>query len=659
MNNNECYKTCLTLAISTAMMTLASCGSISLHGGSDIISEVTPALSIVAASGTPQSQVIEGVFDTPLVAMVTTTSGPVAGMTVTFTAPISGASGNFADTHSNVTTAMTNSNGLATTAVFAANGTAGIYDVAASVPGAPLSADFSLTNTSLSNAYVFYLSGQEATFINFYALAGTVEIDSSGNVLGGEQDYNDAEGFTSPQPAGDSITGGSLKVDPTTGQGILTIDTNNPKLGAGGVEILAVQFVNSKHALIMQFDGVATSSGSMDLQTLPSSMDGGFAFTMAGVDPLYLPVAWGGILTISGATLQKGLADANDDGLVTKGIAFSGTLSAPDALGRGAIASTLNYNGASIALNYYVVGPEAIRIIDVDAFDAAIGSAYGQGVNATTTTNASLGNSVFGIAGIPFLINYAAAGMFFPGNTSFPIADFSGIADANELSYAQLSPASSITGTYFMASDGYGTLTIAPGNLGHVSLLGLYMTDPKLNLGDPNNITNGLGGALLADMDTFLPGGTGILVPQSDNLKASFAGKYAFAGWDIENFCCEFDFAGQGFVTDGMLIGTGVLSDPLLTLGSKKLNSGVTFSGTPLPDPNNAGRYTMLTANPGSNPLSITIDGTTTDFATVIYQANGGQLFWLGEDAFDVFLGTLQQQGSLADLPTAGKKSKR
>jgi hypothetical protein len=39
------------------------------------------------------------------------------------------------------------------------------------------------------------------------------------------------------------------------------------------------------------------------------------------------------------------------------------------------------------------------------------------------------------------------------------------------------------------------------------------------------------------------------------------------------------------------------------------------------------------------------------DFDVVIYQASGTQLFWLNEDDYSIFLGPIQQQGSLATLP--------
>src|ERR1035437_4574413 len=320
--------------------------------------------SIAATSGTPQSATVGTAFALPLVATVLDSgSNPVSGVVVTFTAPASGASGTFAG---GVNTATTNASGVATSATFTANGTGGgPYTVAATVAGVSTPADFSLTNTG--GNYSFYLSGLEAINggPNFYALLGSVTVDGNGNVLAGEQDYNDAFGLTSPEPPGDKIPGGTLTVD-GTGQGTLTLITDNAALGVSGTETLGVQFVNTKHALIVQFDGSATSSGSMDLQTLPSTLSGNYAFTLSGVDTSYFSVVAGGVFSISGTAMQNGLLDVDDAGVVTLGTPFTGTISAPDAFGRGTITGT----GIAITIKYYIVGPEAIRIIDVDTADS-------------------------------------------------------------------------------------------------------------------------------------------------------------------------------------------------------------------------------------------------------------------------------------------------
>ncbi len=624
-----------------------------------LVNMAGPPATIAASSGTPQSAAINTSFAAPMIATVFDGgANPASGVLVTFTAPATGASGTFIN-GTTAETDTTDSNGIATSTMFAANGTTGgPYTVTATVTGVSTPADFSMTNRVPSNTYVFYLSGQEAFGPDYYALVGSIQVDGSGNVLAGEQDYNDALGFTSPQPTGDAITGGTMTVNATSGRAKLVLNTDNPNLGVGGVETLGLQFVNSNHAMVVQFDGTATSSGSMDLQKLPSALSGGYAFTMAGIDYGYAgPVAFGGVFSINdGINLENGTVDINDSGAVSTS-ALSGTLSTFDSFGRGTITSTLNYYDTPIALNYYVVGPEVIRIIDVDSSDSAAGSAFGQGVNASSSTNASVGTSVFGIAGSPYPINYGVVGMLSTSGTSSTNAAFAGIADDNEMTYGLQLPATSISGNYSVAANGYGSLTINPGVLGDVSVLGIYMTDPGLNLNDPNNTSTGLGGALIADMDAALPGGVGILIPQTDTSSASFTGEYAVGAQAYNDFCCEFDFAGVVNVTSGAFTGNGLLADPFYTLGANATNLKVGFSGTPLVDSSNPGRYTMLSTNPTANPLNIKVDGLLTPFDVVVYQASGGQLMWLDEDAISVFVGSLQQQGLLTGIPATAKTS--
>lgn len=269
---------------------------------------------------------------------------------------------------------------------------------------------------------------------------------------------------------------------------------------------------------------------------------------------------------------------------------------------------------------------------------------------------ASIGNSVLAIAGSPYPTNYAAAGMFSTSNTSSSVADFSGVADDNEVDAGIQLAASAISGNYSIASNGYGNLTISSASLGDVSTLGIYLTDPKLNLSDPNNTTSGLGGALVADLDSALAGGTGVLVPQTDPSVASFTGNYAASAQGFNDLCCEFDLVGQGSMSGKVLSGMGLLSDPFLTLsGATATNTGVGFSGSPQADPSNVGRYTLFSTNSTPNPLHIKIKTQVTSFDVAIYQASGGQLFWIDEGASSVFLGSLEKQGSLTGLPKARK----
>ncbi len=509
------------------------------------------------------------------------------------------------------------------------------------------------TSGGLAGNYSFYVSGTD--FNAVYSLAGSVTIAADGT-LTGEQDYNDASGITSPEPGGDMITGGSLSFDPTSGLGTLTLITNNKNLGANGTETLALNFVNNNHALIIQVDGSAASSGSFDLQTLPSTPAGGFAFAVSGAGNTSKTVFYGGVFTLAGSSLSSGIFDKNDAGSASVNNSFTGTLSAADSAGRG----TLTGTGMAGTIAYYIVGPEALRLIDVDSSSTFVGSAFGQGASAGTFTTASIGNSVFSIqsnfAGVTL---YAAVGQIVPSGGSF-----NGVADVNEdlVGFADAQPITN--GTFSVGTNGYGSLTIPLGQLGDVSALGIYATDPTLNLNDPNNTTspgagNTFASALVVDLDMNVAG-SGVLVPQTDNTTASFAGNYALGFQNLIDdgisISGELDFVGNATATanaPALLTGSGVVSDPFDLLGGASFLETATFTSPITPDAANLGRYEI-------NPFSVTVQTVTTPipYLAVAYQASAGQLFWL-EDGADgqssVFSGQIQQQS--LPLGAAAKKA--
>jgi hypothetical protein len=623
----------------------------------------TPA-SITATSGTPQSTAINTAFAAPLVAQVLDNKGnPVSGVTVTFTPPSSGASVTFAG---GVNTATTTASGVATSPVVSANATAGgPYTVTATVKGVVAPANFSLTNTPSAAAkenFVFYASGREANS-DSYSIAGVFTLNTTnGEVTAGEQDDNDGESIASPQPGGDTITGGSLTIDAKTGNAMLVLITNNARVGQGGRETFRVQWVNANHALLIQEDGTAASSGSMDRQTLPSALGapvGAFAFLVSGVDTAFREIASGGVFKLTsngdGTSALSGTIDTNDAGSRVRGTPFTATLSAPNSLGRGTVT-----NNTALALgreiDYYIVGPEVIRLIDVDRINSGVGSAYGQGAGSFGNTSL-LGSSVFDVAGDSgSSIHYAAVGSFRTSNTSSDPADFVGVGDIDENGAVQGGlPGSPISGSYTINSSGYGSLSITNENkaknpgLGDVSLLGIYMVDPHLNINDPNNTTGGTGGALVVDLGgDGVTVGTGVLLPQTDTSAGSFAGSYALRGQSFSRPGAFSFLLGQGSVTGQALSGTGTMADLSLAYGGGGTDRDVSFMGTAIPDGVSPGRYAM--ARP--TPLTITISGgEPMDFTVFVYQANGGQLFWVNEDEAHLWLGSLELQARAPSFP--------
>jgi len=624
--------------------------------------------AVAVESGSGQSTTVNTQFGAPLVAVVTKNGSGLSGVQVTFTAPANGASGTFQG-GSTTANATTDANGSATSPTFTANGTTGTYTVTAAVSGVANQADFSLTNTAVSvttENFVFYASGQEAIDDgpNFYAVAGVVTINTStGAVVGGEEDYNDGfaddGGILSVEPGGDSITSGQLTISSTTGQGTLTLITNDPQLGPDstpGTETFGVQFVNAKHALVTQFDGSATSSGSMDLQTSTATpSNASFAFTSAGVDPEYDPIVFGGVFTIGQGDLSGGSFDVDDAGTVEFAQPFTTgaggvVINSTDALGRGTVSNAQ----IAASLAYYVIGPEVIRLIDIDTTDSAVGSAYGQG-SGTFSASSLTGTFVFADQANPWDAEYGAIGMF---TTDPGAGTYSGVADDNEggnvfAAEAILNGTYSICGAAGCGGNGYGSLTIPDGDLAEVATLGVYMTDPALNLNDPNNTTSGQGGALLADLDSNLVG-TGVIVPQTSTSTSDFANNYAFGAQGfVTESAFEYDFVGQGSVTASALDGSSLISDPFELFDEVHTTfTGATFVGTATPDGVNAGRYLMT-----DNPLVVTPPGDQpVDFMVVLYQASGGQLFWLDEDDFSLWVGPLEQQAATV-TPLAAAKS--
>ena len=524
--------------------------------------------------------------------------------------------------------------------------------------------------------FTFYVIGEDSS-APVYCIAGVVRIannaskDGTFAVVSGVQDYNNGDTITSPQPGGDTITGGNLSLG-ANGTGFLTLITNNPAVGVDGTETFVVLFPNDNHALITQFDGTATSSGSLDLQTSTALPSGSFSFTSAGAfssdGETFAPAAFGGVFTVGSGSVT-GTVDTNIGGDVNRSVAITGvTFTKPNKLGRGTVNGLTSTHSN---LNYYVVGPEVIRVIDVDSatFDTAVGSAYGQGANPNFSSG-SIGQSAFSFSNA--FTGYAAAGQFFTladdtvakpakgkvvpaGGAACTGTDtclLEATGDLNELfaeNPVQL-VADNFEGSFQLPANGFGTMTFEEG-FGDTANFGIYAVDPGLNILDPNDTSDTTGGALIAEMDDTLVG-TGSIVPQTDIVSADFSGTYAGGGSgnSVQFSADEFDFLTLASVTEpgGGFTGVVALSDPFEALtDSVVVSTDNTFSGNAIPDDGNPGRYDL-------NPLALSSpDFDTINMAVGVYQASGSQLFWVETDS-DTYFG-----GSLEQFPGTGSDAKK
>ena len=487
-------------------------------------------------------------------------------------------------------------------------------------------------NSLLNGQYSFLLTGLDSP--GSYAIAGSVTLDGSGNVSGGELDVVDAV------PANAQLgvpVSGTYAID-ATNHGTMTLNyTFNNVAYFVNFSFVAT---SGSHAVIVETDGGASASGSLDLQSAGPSFSlsqiaGNYSFTLSGEDILQLtPQVEGGIFSLnSSGTITNGTIDSNDNGTIATG-AFQATATAPDSHGRGTVTS----NGGSTFV-YYVVTPEVLRVIETDANTIAGGSAFGQG-NVSSYTNASLtGRFAFHDEGQDASYGQrVAAGEFTTdGNGNVTGGD----EDTN--AGGSTSYTVDLTGvTYSISGSPRGTLTFFGG-----AAFNLYLTDPTLNLLDPNNTTGG-GGALLleADSQAFR---TGAVLPQAQPTGANVQGNYAMNlvnlnGVTYGAFQNQSDNNLVGQVSTNSSGYQGLVDYSMS--GNYPVIGDAAAGSTLTVDPTYPGRFTgTLTITPPANAFVFAQDNGsgTGQINVTYYQITTSEWLVVGTSPFEVVYGVLQQ----------------
>lgn len=469
------------------------------------------------------------------------------------------------------------------------------------------------TVSTLSGTFAFMNRGIDANGYN--GIAGSVTLDGQGNVTGGELDSADPSTVISAAilPTGTPDASGNPSISGYTldqfGHGILTLEFNYN--GSPYETIYSITATSSSHAMLAEVDEMGDLTGTLDLQTANFSsaqFSGNYSFVSAGENIAQsVPMNFGGIFTADGSsTINSGTLDLNAGGTYRTG-AFAGTFTAPDAYGRGTITLASSY---PVTFAYYIVGPEVIRLIEIDAITGvSAGTAYGQGSRSSVNDAQVAGNYVFAMHGYGVDGANATAGQFRADGAG----NFSGVLDTNDAGTA--TTASPITGaTYTFSGNARGSVSTPDGFTANV-----YMTDPNINLLDPSNPTHG-GGALMLETDAS-SFDNGMLEPQT---AATISGNYAM-GWrfrpgTVDGFSNNFDVA----VTAALATGSpGTFSgEGEWDVVMAGLPPDQPMNGTFTADSHNTGRFTgTFSPEPGSGLL------------TTYYQINDSQLVMIETDS--------------------------
>jgi len=273
---------------------------------------------------------------------------------------------------------------LSTLALLAGCGSGSSSPPAQAPPGGGFSA------SNLNGTYVFSISGTDQAEGAPVEIVGTIVANGSGGITGGTIDMVDPD-TTNGVATNLSVSGNGTYSVGVDGRGVATINTTTANLYGAP---LAFDFVlqNSSHGLITEFDGNATGSGTLDLQST-ATLSGTYAFSISGIDPNDSPFATVGAFTVGSGGSITGVEDLNDDGIAYANEALSGSLT----LGPSAVPAT-TFSTPSFPLltfDVYAIDSTHLKFIETDLLEFLSGDAFSQ-----TSTVVSTGSLAFTLSGV-------------------------------------------------------------------------------------------------------------------------------------------------------------------------------------------------------------------------------------------------------------------
>ncbi len=486
---------------------------------------------------------------------------------------------------------------LASIAILGGCGSGGSFTTPIPPPGG------SFSNSNLNGTYVFSVSGTDTTGAP-YAMVGTFTASGSGGngqgaITGGTLDLNDpgVPALVSNAAVG---AGSNYKVN-VDGRGQATLNTTT----AFGSITLDFVLQDSSHGLVTEFDGNATGSGTIDIQTAGVSPAGSYAFLFFGTDvssSFADPFATVGNFTVGAGGAISGLEDFNDNSVAYTSQGLSGQVVSGPATTPG---TTLITQFGTQTYDVYAIDASHLKFIEMDATATLSGDAYSQ-----TTTTVPTGALAFTVAGaFPGVSAPSAAGGFMVTDGAGNITSAS-TEDSNIGGTVSQSPVS-FTAQYTAAGTGRFTL----GSFAGFTAGSLYAAYPSS------------GGLLLLEIDN---GGvmSGVAYPPQSS--TSFSGSAGY-GLNLSGVnlvaSAEVDDIAEFISSSSGLTVTGITDENYAPNGFP--NYSLPLSGTyAVPDSNgrgqiaaNAGNSSNSTLNGGFGITFYTVNGTT--FPFIETDANG------------------------------------
>lgn len=340
------------------------------------------------------------------------------------------------------------------------------------------------SNASLKGQYAFLLSGIENVSGAHFARLGSLSADGSGHITTGLEDVlNLSTGAPASQIA---ILGGTYQVQ-ANGRGLIMLS-----LSGGGNLQFSVALKSSSAGLLAETDGLAATSGSLNLQTPAafsgSSLSGKYVFDFSGVSfagssPSVIS-SIGQFAADANGNVTGGTVDVNDSAFTPSGaINLAASTYQLDTNGNGT-----SFGRGMVTLNgrlyaFYIVDNTRIKLLEEDA----LGGTQGDAVLQSGTIPAQ--NSAFNGSFVLLSNGSATTGIFGPvarvgrftadGSGGIGTIVFDQNSDGNN---SHVSAGSSSSGASYSIDtshpgSGRGTFTFHNSSVGTVSYV-FYLSSP-------------------------------------------------------------------------------------------------------------------------------------------------------------------------------------
>jgi hypothetical protein len=313
----------------------------------------------------------------------------------------------------------------------------------------------------LSGHYLFRFSGFRGGGPATHS--GSIAIDATTGNITGIQDYKDGhrttsgETLTSGECTNRAGNSGSVKLTAPSGTIVYNFSATPPD-SSGAIHSAPMVLISSGSD---SGSGVLTLQDPNALSTTPPA--GNFAFGVLGVDGANHFGTVGRFTTNSAGTLSAGLVDSNDPANLLTADALTGTLSAPDANGRGT--ATLTAGTVTSTLAYYIINASKLYLMDIDSTTGSIeiGQMTAQvgDAGAETFDNNAMASpsifSIFGASGSVEPVTQMALGRLYNAN---PDAGTLGALIDATYNATDIPSLLNVTQTYTVDSSGRGTLNL-------------------------------------------------------------------------------------------------------------------------------------------------------------------------------------------------------